>query len=68
MGAFYQWGRNDDVTTTGVTSTLASASATASTAGTTSFITGVAYAYDWISGGNNNLWGGSSTMTSGLYS
>ncbi len=65
LGGLYQWWRNDNIAPQGSpTTTLASASATASTAGTTEFIKYDFSPYDWIATQNNNLWGGASTTTS----
>ena len=70
IGGYYQWGRNDNIAPQGSpTTTLASASATASTAGTTQFIQKPNSPYDWIATQNGNLWGGSTTTTyAGIYS
>lgn len=61
MGAYFQWGRNDDVTT------LPVAAGPVTSAGPY-FYAGTGSAYDWLSPGNDNLWGGSgSTGTGGTF-
>lgn len=65
LGAFYQWGRNVDVTNAAaVTGSLSAATA----ASETRFITNGSSPYDWLSVQDDNLWGGgSSSMNSGTF-
>lgn len=55
LGALFQWGRNEDVTSLGTGSTLASSGSTSSTA-LGIFVTNGTGSYDWISTRNDNLW------------
>ena len=67
LGAFFQWGRNEDVTDLGTTATRAAAGSTSSTV-VGSFVTSSTSPYDWIATQNGNLWGGGSTsLGSGNY-
>lgn len=54
MGALFQWGRNDDITTAPTTATLAPAGTLAHTVGHSNFI--LAGGSDWMSIPNANLW------------
>lgn len=66
MGAYYQWGRNADVTTGG---SVAGPLAPATAATETRFITNGTAPYDWVTPQNDNLWGGTgSTTAAGTYS
>ena len=56
LGAFFQWGRNEDVTDLGTTATRAAAGSTSSTV-VGSFVTSSTSPYDWIATQNGNLWG-----------
>ncbi len=65
MGAYYQWGRNKDVTNGSVVT------GPVATDTTNNFITNSSgtNSYDWLTSSNNNLWGGTTTsVSSGLYS
>ncbi|MFB0964131.1 MAG: hypothetical protein QMC36_00195 [Patescibacteria group bacterium] len=53
MGAYYQWGRNEDVTTG---TTVAGPLAAATAASETRFITKGTAPYDWLSVQDDNLW------------
>lgn len=65
VGAYFQWGRNDDLTAGTTTTTRAPAGTLAGGVGHSNFITGS----DWIATANGNLWGGGSTsLGSGFYS
>lgn len=56
-GAYYQWGRNVDVTTaTGFTGPV-------SVDGGTGFIINASSPYDWLATQNDNLWGGQGTAS-----
>ena len=66
MGAYYQWGRNLDVSTG---ATVAGPLAPATAASETRFITNGTAPYDWVTPQNGNLWGGTgSTAAVGTYS
>jgi uncharacterized protein (TIGR02145 family) len=69
MGAYYQWGRNIDVTT-GATVAGPLAPVTAANAfNGTLFITNGTPPYDWVTPKNDNLWGGvGSTTSTGTHS
>ncbi len=61
-GYFFQWGRNDNVTSSSTTTTKAPTGTTASTVGHSLFITDDPLATgDWIATTNSNLWGGIGT-------
>lgn len=55
MGGYYQWGRNDDVTTGG-TGAIAATGTLANTVGHSNFIPRPSPPYDWLSSQNDNLW------------
>lgn len=57
MGAYYQWGRNVDVTNGGIVAGPLSAAVAASE---TRFITNATPPNDWITPQDDNLWGGGS--------
>ena len=61
MGAYYQWGRNIDVTTG---ATVAGPLAPATAAIGIHFITNGAGTFDWVEPQNDNLWGGAGSTTS----
>lgn len=67
LGSYFQWGRNDDVTSQGSpTATLAPAGSTAGTVGHSNFIAINSSPFDWkTSPSNDNLWGGSGTTSTG---
>lgn len=68
MGAYYQWGKNEDVTTGG---SGAQASTGSSSTVLGYFAKGAATKYDWLvdASQNDNLWGGTgSTVSAGTYS
>ncbi|MDD3120363.1 MAG: FISUMP domain-containing protein [Candidatus Gracilibacteria bacterium] len=67
LGSYFQWGRNDDITSTSITNVLASAGTLSNTVGHTNFIHNwwTSAKGSWISTPDNNLWGGSGTTGTG---
>lgn len=63
LGAFFQWGRNDDVTATAPISAKAATGTTADGVGHTDFIAADVAPLDWIVAPDDSLWGGAGTTS-----